>query len=122
MHRQGRKRKVGTVTPPDGLIASACRTPSPKRHKDHGITNEDFHAYNGQAVLRDNSYKVLGCGSFTVSPKFSWSSSPICRVNSVSVPEISLRARAALIMCPCSGSKILMNRQINIHVLVRFQA
>ncbi|XP_073233759.1 deoxynucleoside triphosphate triphosphohydrolase SAMHD1-like [Porites lutea] len=59
MHRQGRKRKVGTVTPPDGLIASACRTPSPKRHKDHGITNEDFHAYNGQAVLRDNSYKVF---------------------------------------------------------------
>lgn len=47
MHRQGRKRKVGTVTPPDGLIASACRTPSPKRHKDHGTTNEDFHAYNG---------------------------------------------------------------------------
>lgn len=47
MHRQGRKRKVGTVTPPDGLIASACRTPSPKRHKDYGTTNEDFHAYNG---------------------------------------------------------------------------
>lgn len=59
MHRQGRKRKVGTVTPPDGLIASACRTPSPKRHKDHGTTNEDFHAYNGQAVSGDNSYKVF---------------------------------------------------------------
>lgn len=59
MHRQGRKRKVGTVTPPDGLIASACRTPSPKRHKDHGTTDEDFHAYNGQAVSGDNSYKVF---------------------------------------------------------------
>ena len=53
MRRQGRKRKVGTVTSPDGLIASACRTPSPKRHKDHGTANEDFKAYNGgyDAVL-----------------------------------------------------------------------
>ena len=47
--RPNRKRKAETVTvtQPNNLTASACRTPSPKRHND-GAKSEDFNADKGE--------------------------------------------------------------------------
>ena len=45
--RQNRKRKAETDTESNNLTASACRTPSPKRHND-GAESEDFNADKGE--------------------------------------------------------------------------
>ena len=34
MHKEGRKRKVGIVTPPDARSLTNLRTPSPKRYRE----------------------------------------------------------------------------------------
>ena len=46
MHKEGRKRKVGIITPPDVRALANLRTPSPKRHREENGDDVELESWN----------------------------------------------------------------------------
>ncbi|KAJ7374853.1 SAM domain and HD [Desmophyllum pertusum] len=72
MHKEGRKRKVGIITPPDVRALANLRTPSPKRHREENGDDVELESWSyasemGEANLsthtEDNLTSFRDCGT-----------------------------------------------------------